>query len=342
MLRIITVGLVSAVALSASANAGGFKDGPSDPGWTGAYAGVYGGYSFGSSNVTSSTTSNALGWPTAGGLYNAQNFTVNTTNAAVNGGAPYNQSYQTFVYSPSKAAIDSTQSPALSPEGFDVGGTAGYNWQRGRLVFGVEGSFGAFHPNDSATRSTSSVAFTPYPALPQQLTGPAGAAIPLVLNQNYVTSVTTVDADWLATLRGRLGYATGQTLFYGTGGVAFTSINLQQRNVYANGGTILVQATANTVTNPAVSPNFGNENTSVSSTVTGWTAGGGVEMKIGGNWTGKLEYLHLDFGDISTRGTVYSPGGAAVATVNHTADLKNEVIQAGLNYHFFRTYEPLK
>jgi opacity protein-like surface antigen len=36
---------------------------------------------------------------------------------------------------------------------------------------------------------------------------------------------------------------------------------------------------------------------------TGWTAGGGVEAHLGGNWTGKIEYLYLDFGTVTSTTT---------------------------------------
>ncbi len=339
MLRIVAVSLVSAVALSASAYADGLKDGPPNPGWAGGYAGVYGGYTFGNSKVTSTTTSAPL-WPAAPGNYTNGRPVVTATTASPNPSPPtYLQAYQTLTYTPGQAAIDQTQSPILAPEGLDVGGTAGYNWQRGRLVFGVEGSAGAFHPSDTANTTTPTVSFSPYPALAGTLQ--PGNTIPVVLNQNAVTSVTTVDADWLATIRGRLGYATDRTLFYGTGGAAFTSIDFHQRNVYSNGGTYLVQTGTGAVTNTGIYTNPATENTSATSTRVGWVAGGGVEMKIGGNWSGKLEYLHLDFGDFSTHGIAPVTGGAAV-TVNHSVDFKSEVVQAGLNYHFRPAYEPLK
>ncbi len=31
----------------------------------------------------------------------------------------------------------------------------------------------------------------------------------------------------------------------------------------------------------------------------GWTVGGGVEAALWGNWTGKLEYLYIDFGTVN-------------------------------------------
>src|SRR5262249_21592290 len=35
-------------------------------------------------------------------------------------------------------------------------------------------------------------------------------------------------------------------------------------------------------------------------TKAGWALGAGAEVRLGGNWTGKIEYLYLDFGTVST------------------------------------------
>ena len=68
--------------------------------------------------------------------------------------------------------------------------------------------------------------------------------------------------SWLATVRGRAGYAFDRFLIYGTGGAAFGNIQ------------------ANFSTHPITT-----------STSTGWTAGGGVEYALGLNWSAKAEYL---------------------------------------------------
>lgn len=72
------------------------------------------------------------------------------------------------------------------------------------------------------------------------------------------------DIDYLASVRGRLGYALGNTLLYGTGGVAFVGLD--------NG--------------------FDDE--------TGWVAGGGIETKVRPNLSLGLEALYYDFDDVST------------------------------------------
>jgi outer membrane immunogenic protein len=76
------------------------------------------------------------------------------------------------------------------PSGFTGGVQAGYNWQRGPWVFGVEGDIEATAANDT---------FAPW-----KFSNP-----------------------WFGTLRGRAGYAISNVLFYGTGGLAFGELTGQ-------------------------------------------------------------------------------------------------------------------
>lgn len=70
------------------------------------------------------------------------------------------------------------------PSGITGGVEAGYNWQTGPWVFGVEGDINLTGANDT---------FAPW-----KFSNP-----------------------WFGTLRGRAGYAFNNILFYGTGGLAF-------------------------------------------------------------------------------------------------------------------------
>ena len=73
--------------------------------------------------------------------------------------------------------------------------------------------------------------------------------------------------SWLATVRGRVGYAFDRFLPYITGGLAVGDIKASR-------------------------PGFaGGDDTNV-----GWTVGGGLEFVIAGNWTAKAEYLYVDLG----------------------------------------------
>lgn len=101
--------------------------------------------------------------------------------------------------------------------------------------------------------------------------------------------------NWLATVRGRIGYAmgaTGSILPYITGGAAFGDVS----NAVAGVGM-------------------------VSDRESGWTIGGGVEAAISGPLTAKLEYLYVDLGD--------GPTLAGVGSNYHS-----NIIRAGLNYRF--------
>jgi outer membrane immunogenic protein len=73
--------------------------------------------------------------------------------------------------------------------------------------------------------------------------------------------------DWFGTVRGRVGYAMDRALIYGTGGLAFGSVE----NRYLDG--------------PANS-------FSEKCTQTGWTAGAGIEYAFDDHWSAKAEYLY--------------------------------------------------
>jgi high affinity Mn2+ porin len=74
------------------------------------------------------------------------------------------------------------------------------------------------------------------------------------------------------TVRGRLGYAPSDWLFYATGGFAWTYDRLTLTQL------------ANSTTDMPLLWRFG------------WAAGGGVETAIAPHWTARLEYLFTDYG----------------------------------------------
>jgi opacity protein-like surface antigen len=115
--------------------------------------------------------------------------------------------------------------------------------------------------------------------------------------------------DLFGTVRGRLGYAWNNWLVYGTGGFAWAD----ERESRSQIAGVIGGATPGTVE-------------SASSTVTGWTAGGGVEWGFASSWTAKVEYLHLDFG----MNTFVFP----IAHRQTDAALTADVVRAGVNYRF--------
>jgi outer membrane immunogenic protein len=105
-------------------------------------------------------------------------------------------------------------------------------------------------------------------------------------------------ADWFATARGRVGYAFNNALIYATGGGAFADVKA-----------------SNSVW------------TSTTKTMTGWTAGAGVEYAFQGNWSAKVEYLYSDLGTFDCGATCanVTPGDISYTT---------STVRGGINYRF--------
>jgi outer membrane immunogenic protein len=131
------------------------------------------------------------------------------------------------------------------PAGVAGGIEGGYNWQFGQFVAGIEADI-----NASAAEDT----FAPW-----QFSNP-----------------------WFGTLRGRAGVAFGNTLVFGTAGLAVGGL---------------------TVDSPG--------NLSQSRTSAGWTAGAGVEVGFAPRWSAKAEWLYLDLSDRSFSVTNNTNGLAA-------------------------------
>ena len=62
----------------------------------------------------------------------------------------------------------------------------------------------------------------------------------------------------------------------------------------------------------------------------GWTLGGGFETHLIGNWVGKLEYLHMDYGSIPT----VVPAGTVIMQFN--SRITDDVVRVGVNYKLGR------
>jgi opacity protein-like surface antigen len=124
--------------------------------------------------------------------------------------------------------------------------------------------------------------------------GPAGTSY------NGSVQVSGGQSDWLATVRGRLGFAFDRLLIYGTGGVAFqdagrttttTTLNrVDCRPDVIAGGSGRVAGVC--VTTPTTYGSTTGRRNDV-----GWAAGIGVEYAALPNVSIGVEYLHADFGD---------------------------------------------
>jgi outer membrane immunogenic protein len=162
---------------------------------------------------------------------------------------------------------------AFNSSSFDVnggmfGGQIGYNWQFGQFVFGLEGD------GDWSELGGSTNVFA------------CGA-----------TSCRTKN-DFLATARGRVGYAVDRWMPYVTAGLAIGDIR-------------------------TTTAGFAG----IDQTNAGWTVGGGLEFALAGNWTAKAEYLYVDLGNAACNVTCGFP-------VGNNVSLTTNVVRGGLNYRF--------
>jgi outer membrane immunogenic protein len=148
-----------------------------------------------------------------------------------------------------------------------VGGTLGYNYQMGQAVFGLEGDI-----DWSGIKGQTSTGIC------------AGGTC-------------ETSNNWLATARGRIGYAFNRMMPYVTAGAAFGDVKMNL-------------------------PGIGSE----SETRTGWTAGGGVEFALTGPWTAKVEYLYVDLGKANCSVTTCG--------VSTNVDFNTSLVRAGFNYRF--------
>ena len=121
-------------------------------------------------------------------------------------------------------------------------------------------------------------------------------------------------------IRGRLGYAGDQALFYGMEGIALGDVE----------DTLLC--------NDSLGKSFSLDNTT---TRTGYVAGGGVGLTLTPNWSLKVEYQLLRLESLSAFGTF---AGSEITDAVRTSDpgCNYHTIKAGLNYHAQANYQPFE
>ena len=126
-----------------------------------------------------------------------------------------------------------------------AGGEVGYNWQPNQyLLLGLENKTGYLHLNGSIVMN------------------PFG---------NGDTTASTRVGDWYDALTARVGYVSGQFVFFGEGGGVWTRVR-----------TGVVDTT------PPVTIN-----TTTTKNAAGFAAGAGLEYAVNQNWSFKAEYLFL-------------------------------------------------
>ena len=151
----------------------------------------------------------------------------------------------------------------------------------------------------------------------QGLTGGDGTAN--LVSTNSATSFSKSQGS-LGTVRARLGYLVNPAfLIYGTGGLAYGQGTLSANYFGIWGKTTSLQL-----------------NDYQTSTLTGYSIGGGAEWQFLPKWSFKAEYLYYNLGSIQTTGVQlnYKSGGvAALTTARSNARFDGSVVRVGVSYH---------
>lgn len=185
-----------------------------------------------------------------------------------------------------------------------IGGfQAGYDLQVDpRYVVGIEGDFSFLHPSYSLCRQT---------------------------NTNSAPCTNTGDGfetiggstHWLSTVRGRFGVTVQNFLLYGTGGVAFGSVETNLAQICPTGCGSSSAAI--------------NVSSSTTTTRAGWAAGLGGEMRIWRNWDARVEWLHVDLGTVNgsltTAGLIIATPSTETTTWSRSE--RYDIIRFGVDYH---------
>jgi outer membrane immunogenic protein len=150
--------------------------------WSGFYLGLHGGYGWGDTSIGDGGTLAAL--PPYGAFSCVPALTGNYCNT------PFE----------------------LAPSGWLGGAQLGVNWQRGNLVFGIEGDLGWLDISDSKT----------------------------LLRPFDDRDIASVRYGWYSSLTGRLGYSVHHALLYVKGGVAFADIRTRAADIDLVGGSFQI------------------------------------------------------------------------------------------------------
>ncbi|MGC1178376.1 MAG: carbohydrate porin [Methyloceanibacter sp.] len=206
--------------------------------------------------------------------------------------------------------------------GFYVGGHLGYAWgssnftapgisgslnlsqpvdtfyETGSFFEGLQAGYDYMLPNRIVIGAEADASFPSFPNLAGiSIGGTSTFTSPTIGAESYSETVRSS-----GTVRGRIGYAPGNWLFYATGGFAWTydQLSLTQLASGATGSPFLWRL--------------------------GWAAGAGVEVPVAPHWTGRLEYLFTDYG---ISGVTFLGG-----TQRIDSDFSLQELRAGLNYQF--------
>jgi len=183
-----------------------------------------------------------------------------------------------------------------------AGGEAGYNWQFGRTVLGLEGDIGWTNTHGARTCGfrTNIVGVNKFDGL---------------FNPFFETCENSM--DWIATVTGKVGVTWDRALIYVKAGGAFTDEKTTVTCIMGpnNGAPELC-------VNPA---GVRLDSIEASNNRFGGTVGFGSEFMLNSNWSAKTELNYIAFG----KDTVRANDGTLLRVNSNLTEVK-----VGVNYHF--------
>jgi outer membrane immunogenic protein len=206
--------------------------------------------------------------------------------------------FPSIVFVPGTFALPGTVTLDSGHRGSFLGGVqAGYNWQFGSTVLGLEGQL-------DGLKVSRAFAFT----------GPALTSTGIATFwSESLTGAGTIERDIEGSFRGRIGQAWDRWLVYGTGGVAVTSVRAR--------GTFNYNLTLGPTLTPVagISNPSGSSSSDSTKTLVGPTVGFGAEYAVSQNVTLGAEYRHTFYGSqditLGMTPTLSSLGGGGVPPV---------------------------
>lgn len=169
-----------------------------------------------------------------------------------------------------------------------AGVRAGNNWQNGSLLFGLE---------------TDAQAVTLRSAFNTTLTG---TIVP------PPTAMTNSEVEWYGTARVRFGYAPGPWLFYGTGGLAYGTVDLN--STLTGLGAVL--------------------SSQISESKIGWVGGFGVEYLVRPNVIVSAAYQYVDLGTVGFAASMPLVGPPGLLSQNGSDHARFQVATIGISWLF--------
>lgn len=181
----------------------------------------------------------------------------------------------------STGAVPAGESADIDAADLRLGLLAGYDWQlNGRWVVGLEADsqWGQSKANQYAASTEAHVLYN-------------SDGTPYYPDYSRLQAGTTYDFDWTASLRVRVGYAVGRSLFFASTGPAWMS-ETQTRTQYrdtASASNLTPDQPVGSFTDPAFAE-------AIKEIRNGWTLGGGAEIALNDRWSIRGEYFYTWFG----------------------------------------------